>query len=564
MDVKLCLRIASLSCLPLLMAPVARAEPTTDSTAVFITDTEPVPKIVDSSSRTELTFVQPVAPPAAPAVPAVPPVDPVTPARPLSSPLSPVQQQPQDSIATADDVERPVPVNQPSRLERLALAAGPEEKPQALTATADDMERPLPVSRPSRRVSQPSRLERLALAAKPEKEPQASTDALQGLRQAVESPQRKILPPADTSVAGRNEASSVSDLSDAAPEQPAEEQDTPRPQPLQLNSSSQLLITAHELSKDAGTIDEYAAIIERCSRALQMGLQDDKQAFAKHLCSWALNRRGQLRLDAGEMLAASADFQAALDFNPENWRAIHNRGVIHAQSVEFAEAFDDFNRVLALNPRYAKAYSNRAMLYVKADDLQAALADYQRAAELDPEFATAHVGQGRVCHMLGRLDEAVQHFTTAVQLDPTNAEMICSRGDLLTDMGRYAEALADYARTIELAPDFGHAYRNGAWLLATCPLADFRDAENAILGAEEALDLGYGERHVALDTLAAALANGGQFEEAMQTISEAIELAPPEAKFAYLSRLQMYQDGQPFRIEPVGDVFQAVYEVSDR
>ncbi len=324
------------------------------------------------------------------------------------------------------------------------------------------------------------------------------------------------------------------------------------------------LLNAHKLSLQASTEREYTTIVSQCKESLRPSANAEYRVFARQLSSWALNRRGQLRAENGQADLADADFRTALDYQPNNWRALHNRGVSFAQRGQFAEAFDDFNRVIKLNPRYAKAYTNRATLYVLANDLPSALEDYQRALDRNPKLIAAQIGISRVCHLLGRWEEAADHFSAAMALDPTNANIVCSRGDLLADMGRYRDALADYARTIELNPEFAHAYRNGAWLLATCPNEEFRDAENAILGAKQALEFDYGDRHVALDTLAAALANAGQFEEAMATQQEALELAPADAKIAYLSRLQLYQDEQPFRTQPVGEVEQAVYEVSDR
>ncbi|MCH2114659.1 MAG: tetratricopeptide repeat protein [Pirellulales bacterium] len=331
-----------------------------------------------------------------------------------------------------------------------------------------------------------------------------------------------------------------------------------------VKPSTKLLIGAHKLSLQATTEEHYTAITELCSEALQLGADGEKNKFGRHLFSWAMNRRGQLRLGTREHLAANADFQTALDYHPNNWRALHNRGVSHAQNQRYAEAFDDFNRVIELRPDYAKAYTNRATLLVKANDLASAMVDYERANLLDPSLAAAHVGLGNVCHRLGRLDEAVKNFGKAVHIDPTNVSIICSRGDLLADMGHYAAALADYARTIEINPDYGHAYRNGAWLLATCPIKEFRDPENALLGARKALEINYGERHVALDTLAAALASSGDFDKAVATISQAIELAPEGAAFAYLPRQQMYQERQPFHTEPVGNIAHAVYEAPKR
>lgn len=327
---------------------------------------------------------------------------------------------------------------------------------------------------------------------------------------------------------------------------------------------AELLINAYRLSLQAKTESEYTRIAEACGEAIRLGANHDRLTFATQLASWALNRRGQLRSDAEEYDMANADFQAAIDFNPKNWRALHNRGVSYAQAGQFAESFDDFNAVIQLNPEYAKAYANRATLYVQANDLQSAIKDYELSLRHDREFATAHVGLARVCHMLGQHQEAVEHFTAAVELDPTSAQIVCSRGDLHADMGNYGEALADYARTIELAPEFAHAYRNGAWLLATCPDEQYRDAENAVLGAQQALEYSYGEEHIALDTLAAALAANGQFDEAIATETRAVDMAPEDAKFTYLSRLQLYQQQEPFRTEPVGDVSQATYEATDQ
>jgi len=330
----------------------------------------------------------------------------------------------------------------------------------------------------------------------------------------------------------------------------------------------ELLISAHQQSLLAESMEDYTQIIESCAEALHQfanadkGTHADKRQFAHQLSSWALNRRGQLSSDESEQDLAYADFQAALDFNPRNWRAIHNRGVSFAQLGQFAEAFDDFNAVVLLNPKYAKAYANRATLYVQAKDLQSATKDYELAIQQDSQFATAFVGLGRVCHMLGRWDDAIENFTAAIQLEPTSPDVICSRGDLQADMGNYADALADYARTIELDPEFAHAYRNGAWLLATCPDERYRDPENAVLGAQQALEYSYGDRHVALDTLAAALASNGQFEEAIDTVTQAVEVAPEDAKTTYLSRLELYQAHEPFRSEPVGNVTQATYEAN--
>ncbi len=331
-----------------------------------------------------------------------------------------------------------------------------------------------------------------------------------------------------------------------------------------LDPIAKLLIEAHSTSLQATTEADYSQIVEHSTEAIRQGAQREDRRFARQLTSWALNRRGQVRVDQGQQELADADFQEALDNHPDNWRALHNRGVSLAQQGFFAEAFDDFNRVIQLNSKYAKAFVNRATLFMQAGDMQSALEDYEIAAKIDPDFSSAQLGIGRIRHRFGQWDEAIAFFEAAVQGDPTNAEILCSRGDLLADMGQYGKALADYARAIEANPEFAHAYRNGSWLLATCPDAQFRDSENALLGARQALEFDYGQRHVALDTLAAAQANMGQYDEAIDTLQNALAIAPAQSKPAYTQRLRLYQQQQPFRTEPVKEVSQVAFEVSDR
>jgi tetratricopeptide (TPR) repeat protein len=330
--------------------------------------------------------------------------------------------------------------------------------------------------------------------------------------------------------------------------------------PPQIDKAGQLLIEAHTASASAKTETDLSEVIDKCIASLRLGVKGENKQFATQLISWALNRRGQLYTDAGKAELADADFQEAIHFDANNWRALHNRGVSYAESGQFAEAFDDFNAVISLNPKFAKAYTNRATLFVQAGDLESAKQDYQKACQLDEKLPSARLGLARVCHMSGECEQALKHFTTAAKLDPQNPGILCSRGDLLADMGQYADALASYAMAIEVKPDFGHAYRNGAWLLATCPDEQYRDPENAILGAKQALESEYGERHVALDTLAAAYACAGNFDKAVSTLEEAIELAPSVVRGDYVARVKLYETGQPFRTQPVTDISQAVYQ----
>ena len=328
--------------------------------------------------------------------------------------------------------------------------------------------------------------------------------------------------------------------------------------------ADRLIAEAHEMSDRATSDSDYSQIIEVCRQAEASQPSPAASQYVRNLMAWSFNRRGQLKAEAGQDQEAILDFNEAVEADATCWRAVHNRGVLTAQAGQFEKAYDDFARTIKLNPNFAKAYSNRAALFMIANNLTAARQDYDRAIELDPNLAVAHRGDGRVCQLMGDMNGALAHYDASVRLAPTDAYAAACRADLLTDLGRYSEAAAEYNRAIDIDPKSTQAQSGSAWLLATCPDKSVRKPDLAIQRAQTVIELGGDSDAVSFDTLAAAQANAGDYEAAMNSSRRAIELAPPQERDAYKQRFVMYQQAKPYRISPVGRIAQqASYESSD-
>lgn len=339
----------------------------------------------------------------------------------------------------------------------------------------------------------------------------------------------------------------------AAPKQAALESPTDR-----------IVAEAHSLSTSAQTEADYTQVIATCRRALASEASPEATQFAQKLIAWSLNRRGQLKAEAGHDKEAILDFDEAIHTDASCWRALHNRGVLLAQAGQFEKAFDDFSRTIQLNQNYAKAYSNRAALFMVADNLDAALVDYKQSIKLDSNLAVAHRGCGRVCQLLGKVDESVAHYDAAVQLAPDDSYAAACRADLLTDLGRYDEAVAEYDRALQIDPQSSQAQSGLAWLLATCPDSSIRNPAIAIEQAKAVIKNGGQNDPVNYDTLAAAQASAGDFAAAMDSVRHAIQLAPADERDSYKDRLNLYQKAKPYRIAPVERVAQQVsYETTN-
>jgi hypothetical protein len=104
---------------------------------------------------------------------------------------------------------------------------------------------------------------------------------------------------------------------------------------------------------------------------------------------------------------------------------------------------------------------------------------------------------------------------------------------------------------IALSPDQDAFLIDLAWHLATAPDAGARNGAEALRLATDLNDQTGGADPLILDTLAAALAENGRFDEAETTIARALELLSSELSPAELSefvaRRDLYHSKQPFR-----------------
>jgi len=308
-----------------------------------------------------------------------------------------------------------------------------------------------------------------------------------------------------------------------------------------------LVVEAYELTKVAQTPDELAEVIKLCVEAIRAGVNEETAEYARKLSAWAFNRRGELFAADGDEEQALSDFDKAVQIDPTRWQAMHNRGISYAMQGRFNEALEDFNRTVELKPDYATVYFNRGEVRYELGQFEEAIKNYTKALELKPDDSATLNSRGHAYYRLSEFRHAAADFTAALKADTTNAAAYTNRGDLFADLGYYERALNDYKLAIQHDPQLARAYQSAAWLLATCPDEKFRSPKTAIESAQRAIQLDGTGDHRFLDTLAAAQANAGQFDEARKTINRAMQTAPPEVASLYKTRVDLYARNQPLR-----------------
>lgn len=304
---------------------------------------------------------------------------------------------------------------------------------------------------------------------------------------------------------------------------------------------------AYQLSRNAKTEEEYSEIIRLCDRGLKAIDNEENAAYTRQLMSWAYNRRGELRAADGRDDDALSDFDQAVQLDPKRWQAWHNRGVSRAMLGRFEEALADLDKTIELNPNYPNAWFNRGELRYEEGRFAEAIEDYNRAIRLNSNDSPAYNSRGHAYYRQGNYRAAIEDYSQAIRLDAANAAAYTNRGDAYADLGQFAQAARDYRAAIRIDPNLGRAYQSAAWLMATCPDEQYRNARLAIDAATKAIELDGDEDYRYLDTLAAALANAGEFQQAVELQEQVVAEAPEDVLPRYEERLSLYRDNRPYR-----------------
>ncbi len=307
---------------------------------------------------------------------------------------------------------------------------------------------------------------------------------------------------------------------------------------------------------------------------------DDNPGYAD-----AHNNLGRVLLKDHRLAEAQEQFEHALAINPDYAEAHNNLGYALAEQGHLDEAIGHYRQAIQDDPQYAHAYNNLGLALAMQDHLDEAIADFGKATELGPDDGDAEGNLGRALLQKNDLDDAIPHLKKALDLGPETAVLQDNLGLAIAEKGRTAEAIPHFQRALQMTPDLVDArYHLGmalvmtgqraegiaqwrealrkdpdnipvlnetAWVLATSADSRLRSGSEAIPLAEHAVQLTSAREPAILGTLAAAYAEAGRFDKAVELEQRAADLANSQGKTRLAAtlneRLTMFESKTPIR-----------------
>ncbi|MGO9108231.1 MAG: tetratricopeptide repeat protein [Thermoguttaceae bacterium] len=321
----------------------------------------------------------------------------------------------------------------------------------------------------------------------------------------------------------------------------------------------------------------YQGAIENYLAALQ----------AKPSYALAHNNLGVALLKLGRGAEAEQAFREALRLNPEYDDAENNLGMALAMQNRWSEAIPHYRRALELAPEEAQPHMNLGLALAAEGSVVEGVKECEAAVKMNPEDVDGHNELAKLYHSLGRLREAADQWAEVLRRNPAHAAAAKGLGMVLVKAGRgrdavpllqvavaaaprdlearkykaFAhvaskqprEAMAEFREILRQDPKNQNALNSLAWIEATHADAAIRHGKDALELAQKAVGLQKNDVPELLDTLAAAYAEAGRFEEAVVTARKAKKAAQQRTDRALLdgidARLKLYESGKPYREE---------------
>lgn len=245
------------------------------------------------------------------------------------------------------------------------------------------------------------------------------------------------------------------------------------------------------LGRQEGALQAQEKALEIMNQSIKKNSKDGEAWWSK----------AKILADMGRSDEALQAYEKVIELNytPRLVDALLTKSFALAVKGEYDGFLEAFNRGIELIPakdtvKLARAWNDAGFALYELDQGERALVAFSKVTELDPEDKFAWRMKADMASNLGRYNESIEAYDHAMQVDPAWAEVCYKKGKALDRIGNHEEAMKSFEKAVQASEK--------------AIQKDANDTGNWIIK-------GY------------ALIKLDRYDEAQETLDNALEIAPP-------------------------------------
>lgn len=225
---------------------------------------------------------------------------------------------------------------------------------------------------------------------------------------------------------------------------------------------------------------------------------------------------------------------------------------LYVSQKKFDEAIKIVDKLMEKTPDSERWTVLKAQIYVDQKEFDKTVDLLKRFDEKHPDSVRVKLFLVTLLADQKKSREALKYLEPLVEKDPDAIDLLRLQANLLLSANRHKDAAKALERVIKIDPSDEVSTNNLSWLLSTSPIDMVRSGERALELAKKACEMTEYKKSYILSTLAAAYAETGDFDKAVEWSQKSIDMAQDDENVRdrideLKKELESYKKKQPYR-----------------